>query len=245
MDIAGLALKVGRNTKMMIKGCRQMEKFGKSQPVKRVEDVRFLTGEGRYVDDIAPTDALHAYFFRSPVAHGVITTLDVTDAAEAEGVHAVLTIEDLEAAGMDISMAATVLQNRDGTEGAKPLRPMLAKGRVRFVGEPVAVVIAETLNQARDAAELIAFDVDDLPTHMTLERGGETLHPEAPDNMAFDWGMGDENRQSERGRQPYHRQRDGAARLLCGMERRQGASCEQRAGRLGAQGQPQARFRAG
>ena len=146
MDIAGLALKVGRNTKMMIKGCRQMEKFGKSQPVKRVEDVRFLTGEGRYVDDIAPTDALHAYFFRSPVAHGVITTLDVTDAAEAEGVHAVLTIEDLEAAGMDISMAATVLQNRDGTEGAKPLRPMLAKGRVRFVGEPVAVVIAETLN---------------------------------------------------------------------------------------------------
>ena len=98
MDIAGLALKVGRNTKMMIKGCRQMEKFGKSQPVKRVEDVRFLTGEGRYVDDIAPTDALHAYFFRSPVAHGVITTLDVTDAVEAEGVHAVLTIEDLEAA---------------------------------------------------------------------------------------------------------------------------------------------------
>jgi len=192
MDIAGLALKVGRNTKMMIKGCRQMEKFGKSQPVKRVEDVRFLTGEGRYVDDIAPTDALHAYFFRSPVAHGVITTLDVTDAAEAEGVHAVLTIEDLEASGMDISMAATVLQNRDGTEGAKPLRPVLAKGRVRFVGEPVAVVIAETLNQARDAAELIAFDVDDLPTHMTLERGGETLHPEAPDNMAFDWGMGDE-----------------------------------------------------
>ena len=95
MDIAGLALKVGRNTKMMIKGCRQMEKFGKSQPVKRVEDVRFLTGEGRYVDDIAPTDALHAYFFRSPVAHGVITTLGVTDAAEAEGVHAVLTIEDL------------------------------------------------------------------------------------------------------------------------------------------------------
>ena len=65
MDIAGLALKVGRNTKMMIKGCRQMEKFGKSQPVKRVEDVRFLTGEGRYVDDIAPTDALHAYFFLS------------------------------------------------------------------------------------------------------------------------------------------------------------------------------------
>ena len=169
-----------------------MDKFGKSQPVKRVEDVRFLTGEGRYVDDITPAGALHAYFFRSPVGHAVITGLDVEDAAQAEGVHAVLTIDDLEAAGMDISMAGTILKNRDGTDAAKPLRPMLAKGRVRYVGEPVAVVIADTLDQARDAAELIVLDVDDLPTNMKLERGGATIHPEAPDNMAFDWGMGDE-----------------------------------------------------
>ncbi|MFT6089432.1 xanthine dehydrogenase family protein molybdopterin-binding subunit [Sulfitobacter sp.] len=169
-----------------------MDKFGKSQSVKRVEDVRFLTGEGRYVDDIAPENSLHAYFFRSPVGHGVITSLDVADAREAEGVHAVLVVEDLEAAGMDISMAGAILKNRDGTDGAKPLRPLLAKGRVRYVGEPVAAVIAETLDQARDAAELIMLDVEDLPTHMTLERGGEALHPEAPDNLAFDWGMGDE-----------------------------------------------------
>ncbi|WP_372988981.1 xanthine dehydrogenase family protein molybdopterin-binding subunit [Sulfitobacter sp.] len=170
-----------------------MDKFGKSQPVKRVEDVRFLTGEGRYVDDISPDQALHAYFFRSPVAHGVIASLDVADAREAEGVHAVLTIDDLEAAGMDISMVGAVLKNRDGTEGAKPLRPMLAKGKVRFVGEPVAVIIADTMEQARDAAELIMLDVDEVPAHMGLVRGGEALHAEAPDNLAFDWGLGDED----------------------------------------------------
>ena len=140
-----------------------MEKFGKSQSVKRTEDVRFLTGEGRYVDDVAPKEALHAFFFRSPIGHGVITELDVDDAREAEGVHAVYTIEDLEAAGVDISMSGTVVDNRDGTKGAAPLRPVLAKGRVRFVGEPVAVIVADTLAQARDAAELIMFDADDLP----------------------------------------------------------------------------------
>jgi carbon-monoxide dehydrogenase large subunit len=169
-----------------------MEKFGKSQSVKRTEDVRFLIGEGRYVDDIAPAGALHGYFFRSPVAHGVITELDVSDAAEAEGVHLVLTVADLEAAGIDIAMAGAVVENRDGTKGAKPLRPMLAKGRVRYVGEPVAMIVAQTMAQAKDAAELITFDVDDLPAKVDTAVGGEPLHAEAPDNKAFDWGMGDE-----------------------------------------------------
>ncbi len=169
-----------------------MEKFGKSQAVKRTEDVRFLTGEGRYVDDIAPAGALHGYFFRSPIGHGVITELDVSDAADADGVHLVLTCADLEAAGMDIAMAGAVVKNRDGSNGAKPVRPMLAKDKVRYVGEPVAMVVAETLAQARDAAELILFDADDLAAKVNMSAGGETLHSEAPDNKAFDWGMGDE-----------------------------------------------------
>ncbi len=169
-----------------------MEKFGKSQSVKRTEDVRFLTGEGRYVDDVAPKDALHAFFFRSPIGHGVITELDVDDARDADGVHAVYTIEDLEAAGVDIGMSGTVVKNRDGSKGAAPLRPVLAKGRVRFVGEPVAMIVADTLAQARDAAELIMFDADDLPAKVDLAPGGERLHEEAPDNRAFDWHMGDE-----------------------------------------------------
>ncbi|WP_428928422.1 xanthine dehydrogenase family protein molybdopterin-binding subunit [Marinibacterium sp. SX1] len=169
-----------------------MEKFGKSQPVKRVEDQRFLTGTGRYVDDIAPDGALHAVYLRSPAAHATILSIDVEDARAAEGVAAVYTVADLEAAGVDISMPATVVPNRDGTMGAEPLRPMLARDKVRYVGEPMAVVIAETLDQARDAAELIEYDLDDLPAKLDLARGGAALHDVAPDNLAFDWGLGDE-----------------------------------------------------
>ncbi|APE44136.1 xanthine dehydrogenase [Sulfitobacter alexandrii] len=169
-----------------------MDKFGKSQPVKRTEDLRFLMGEGRYVDDIAPKGALHAFFLRSSVGHGVIRELDVSEAAAADGVHLVLTCADLEAAGMNIAMSGAVVENRDGSKGAAPVRPMLARDKVRYVGEPVVAVIADSLAQARDAAELIMLDIDDLPAKIDLQPGGETLHEEAPDNRAFDWGMGDE-----------------------------------------------------
>ncbi|MHA6263760.1 xanthine dehydrogenase family protein molybdopterin-binding subunit [Arenibacterium sp. CAU 1754] len=169
-----------------------MDKFGKSQPVKRVEDTRFLTGHGRYVDDIAPEGALHAFYLRSPVAHGEISNLDLSAARDADGVQLVLTVEDLESAGINIGMAATLVDNRDGSKGAGPQRPMLAKGRVRFVGEPIALIVADTLAQARDAAELVDLDINELPVKLDLAPGGEPVHPEAPDNKAFDWGMGDE-----------------------------------------------------
>ena len=169
-----------------------MEKFGKSQPITRFEDKRFLTGAGRYVDDIVPEGALHAVMFRSPVAHAEIVSLDVDAARAAEGVAGVFTCADLEAAGASIDMFYVTVQNRDGTEGAAPLRPILAKDKLRFVGDAVAMVVAETLEQARDAAELIDLEYNELPAKMDLARGGETVHAEAPDNLAFDWGMGDE-----------------------------------------------------
>ena len=169
-----------------------MEKFGKSQPVKRIEDTRFLTGKGQYVDDIAPQNALHAYFLRSPVAHGLVTELDVADAREADGVACVLTQADLLAAGLEANLPGTQVVNRDGSKGAKPERPLLAAERVRYVGEPIAVNVAESMDQARDAAEMIMFDYDDLDAHLALARGGEQLHGEAPENLAFDWGLGDE-----------------------------------------------------
>ncbi|WP_439141858.1 xanthine dehydrogenase family protein molybdopterin-binding subunit [Pseudooctadecabacter sp.] len=169
-----------------------MDKFGKSQSVKRVEDLRFLTGHGRYVDDIAPQGALRGYVLRSTVAHGVVAELDASDARGAEGVHLVLTLADREAEGLDVAMGATVVTNRDGTKGAAPERPILARDRVRFVGEPVAFIVADTLAQARDAAEMIVFDVDDLEAHVALSPGGASLHAEAPDNIAFDFGLGDE-----------------------------------------------------
>ena len=169
-----------------------MDKFGKSQSTVRVEDVRFLTGAGRYVDDITPKDALHAFVLRSPVAHGTITELDVSEAKDAPGVQLVLTYDDLEAAGMNTGMQGATVENRDKTKGAAPKRPILATGKLRYVGEPVAVIFADKYEQARDAAELIVLDYDDLPAKMDLTPGGETLHAEAPDNRAFDWGMGDE-----------------------------------------------------
>ncbi|MFK7881690.1 xanthine dehydrogenase family protein molybdopterin-binding subunit [Roseobacter sp.] len=169
-----------------------MDKFGKSQPVKRVEDVRFLTGHGRYVDDIAPANALRAFVFRSPVAHAEITSLDVSEARNGVGVHAVLTVDDLEAAGMNINMFAATLKNRDGSPGARPDRPLLAKGKMRFVGEPVAFIVADTLEQARDAAELILLEYQDLPVKLDMATGGAAVHDDVPDNRAFDWGIGDE-----------------------------------------------------
>jgi len=168
-----------------------MDKFGKSQPVRRFEDQRFLTGRGRYVDDIAPEGALHAFVFRSPVAHARITTLDVSAAAEAAGVKLVLTAADLEETGATNAMQTSPVKNKDGSKGATPQRPFLAKETVCFVGEPVALVVAETLGQAKDAAELITFDFEDLPVSVGLEPGGPTIHDEAPGNLAFDYGLGD------------------------------------------------------
>lgn len=169
-----------------------MEKFGKSQPVARVEDIRFLTGQGRYVDDIAPENALFAFMFRSPVAHATITGLDVADARAAEGVRAVLTADDLTAAGITATMTGHTVKNSDGSPGASPRRPILAEDKLRFVGEPVAFIVADSLEQARDAAELIELDYEDLPAKMDVARGGAAVHDTVRDNVAFDWSMGDE-----------------------------------------------------
>ena len=169
-----------------------MEKFGKSQPVKRTEDIRFLTGAGRYVDDIVPEGALHAYFLRSPVAHAEITELDLEEARASDGVHLVLGAGDLEDAGVNIDMRGSLVDTRDGGKGADPVRPALARGRVRFVGEAVAMVAADTLEQARDAAELIGFDFEELEAHVTVTPGGPAIHPQAPENVAFDWTKGEQ-----------------------------------------------------
>lgn len=184
-----------------------MEKFGKSQPIKRVEDIRFLTGKGRYVDDIAPEGALVAFFVRSPIAHAEIASMDLSAAREAEGVHAVYALDDLEAMGVMASMSGDLVDNLDGSEGADPERPILARGRVRFVGEPVAVVIADSLQAAKDGAELVEVDYDELDPHVTPVEGGPQIHPEAPGNLAFHWGKGDAQAVAEAFERAAHRVR--------------------------------------
>ncbi len=174
-----------------------MTKFGSSQSVRRLEDSRFLTGTGRYVDDTVPEGALFAFVLRSPMAHGTIEELDVDEARSAPGVHLILTAADLAQQGLRNKMRASVVENRDGSRGAAPDRTILAEGRVRFVGEAVAFIVAETLTQAKDAAELIGLEIDDLPAKIDIAPGGEPLHPEAPDNVAYDWGIGDEARAAQ------------------------------------------------
>jgi carbon-monoxide dehydrogenase large subunit len=171
-----------------------MTKFGISQPVLRVEDNRLLTGHGRYVDDIAPAAGKVAVFLRSPHAHAALLSVDATAARAAPGVIGVWTGEDMEAAIVN-DLDSAVVQNRDGTKGAKPKRPVLAVGRVRHVGEAVAMVVAETIGAARDAAELIEVEYDELPANADTRsaHGAEALHPDvAPANGAYDWAFGDE-----------------------------------------------------
>ncbi|TFL18534.1 xanthine dehydrogenase family protein molybdopterin-binding subunit [Jannaschia formosa] len=170
-----------------------MEKFGLSQPNRRTEDPRLLIGGGAYVDDLAPAGALHAYMLRSTVAHGEITELDVSEAEAMPGVKLVLTQDRL--GELDATLGTTPAKNpSDGTRGATPERPILAKGRVRFVGEGIAMVVAETLAQARDAAEAIMVEIEELPVKMDVAPGGPAIFEEAPDNVAYVWKLGDEAR---------------------------------------------------
>ena len=169
-----------------------MSKFGVSQSVRRVEDHRFLTGEGRYVDDIAPDGALHAVFFRSPVAHATIKGIGTDAAKAAEGVKYVLTAEDMAARGVNNFIGFSVLEDHVRQPSSKAPRTILATGKVRFVGEPVAMIVADTLTAARDAAEMIEFDYNELPAHVDTALGGEQIHDDAPNNHVFNYAYGDE-----------------------------------------------------
>ncbi|MGL4238713.1 xanthine dehydrogenase family protein molybdopterin-binding subunit [Tabrizicola sp.] len=166
-------------------------KFGLAQPLKRREDVRFLTGKGRYVADLVPQGALWAVFLRSDHAHGEIVSLDVEEARAAPGVHLVLTAADLQAAGVKLGMKGERIETRDGGKGAGPERPVLARTHVRFVGEAIAMVVADTVEAARDAVEMIGIDINALDPVLHLEPQDPTLHTEAPQNRAFDYLFGE------------------------------------------------------
>jgi carbon-monoxide dehydrogenase large subunit len=172
-----------------------MSKFGQSQPVRRVEDQRFITGKGRYTDDINLPGQVYGVMLRSPHAHARILKIDTAAAQAAPGVLAVYTHADLKAANVGDLPCTIPLKNRDGSMRADPPRPALADGMVRHVGDPVAFVVAETAAQARDAAEMIEVDYDALPAAAdmatAMEPGQPQIWPQAPNNRAFDWEIGD------------------------------------------------------
>ncbi|HZU90295.1 MAG TPA: xanthine dehydrogenase family protein molybdopterin-binding subunit, partial [Stellaceae bacterium] len=172
-----------------------MAQFGIGQPVRRVEDRRFITGKGRYVDDLARPHQAHAFVLRSPHAHARIRRVDAGAAAAASGVLAVYTGADLAADGIGTIPCLSPVQNRDGSPAVMPPHPALAGERVRHVGDAVALIVADSLAAARDAAELIAVDYEPLPaaidTARALDPGQPTVWDEAPQNLCFDWEIGD------------------------------------------------------
>ena len=172
-----------------------MNQFGVGQPVRRVEDRRFLTGHGDYVDDLTLPRQAHAFMLRSPHAHARIREVDTAAAASAPGVLAVLTGEDLAHDGLGPIPCLIPLTNRDGSAALLPPHPAIVRERVRHVGDTVAMVVAESLGAARDAAELIEVDYEPLPaaidTEHALDPGQPIVWDDAPANLAFDWAIGD------------------------------------------------------
>ena len=170
-------------------------RFGIGQSVRRVEDRRFLTGQGRYLDDIDFDGQLRARVLRSPYAHAEIRGIDVTAATAVPGVVAVLTGAEVAADGLGDIPPGALVTNRDGSSNHVPSRPALALERVRFVGEPVALVLAESLEAARDAVEQIVVDYAGLPpvvaTEDALGPDAPQIYPEAPQNLCMDWEKGD------------------------------------------------------
>ncbi len=162
------------------------------QPVPRREDRRFLTGRGQYTDDIVLPRQAYAAFLRSPYAHATLRNVDTTAAREAPGVLAIFTGDDFRAVGG--LPCGWQINHADGTPMKEPKHPVLADGKVRYVGDRIAMVVAETAEQARAATLLIDVDVEELPAvadTATAQGFASQVHAEAPDNRCYQWAIGD------------------------------------------------------
>jgi carbon-monoxide dehydrogenase large subunit len=172
-----------------------MGQFGMGQPVRRVEDQRFITGTGRFTDDITLPNQAYGFVLRSPHAHARIAKIEVANARKAPGVLGVFTAADLTRDKVGTLPCPIDLPTRDGAPMRKPPRPILADGRVRHVGDGVAFIVAESPAAARDAAELIEIDYQGLPaiadTAGALAKGAPPVWDDAPNNLCFDWEIGD------------------------------------------------------
>ncbi|MDX2201194.1 MAG: xanthine dehydrogenase family protein molybdopterin-binding subunit [Hyphomicrobiaceae bacterium] len=172
-----------------------MTATGIGAPVKRREDQRFITGNGRYTDDINRPGQTYAVFVRSPHAHAKIKRIDTAAAKAMPGCVAVLTGKELAADKVGGLICGWLILNKDGTPMKAGAHPALALDTVRYVGDHVAVVIGDTLAEARDAAEKVVVDYDVLPAVTDLataqNAGQPQIHPEAPNNTVYNWHLGD------------------------------------------------------
>jgi carbon-monoxide dehydrogenase large subunit len=174
---------------------QQPNATGIGASLRRIEDRRFITGRGRYTDDIQRPGQVYAYLLRSTLAHGELRGLDLSQARAAPGVLAVFTGKDLRADGIGDLPVGWMTYNKDGSPMAIPAHPVMAVERVRHVGDPMALIVANSLAEAKDAAEMIGADIADLPAVGDIDRA---IAPDAPrvwdnvpGNTAFDWHIGD------------------------------------------------------
>jgi aerobic carbon-monoxide dehydrogenase large subunit len=172
-----------------------LHRFGIGQPVRRTEDPRLVRGQGRFTDDIDLPNQVYAAIIRSRHAHGIIRDVDVGPALEQPGVLGAYTGKDLARAGFGTLSCLVGFKNRDGTEMRKPPRPALPIDKVRFVGDPIAFVVADTPARAKDAAEAVIVSIDPLPAVIDLQDAlrpdAPQLYDEAPGNIALDYHYGD------------------------------------------------------
>ena len=172
-----------------------MAETGMGASVKRKEDQRFITGKGQYTDDISRPGQTWAYFVRSPHAHATLGKVDVAAALASPGCLAVYTGADIAKDKVGNLICGWMIHSKDGSPMKAGAHPALAQGKVRYVGDHVAVVIAETLAQAKDAAEKVVVDYDVLPAAVdaatTQNAGQPQIHAEAPNNTVYQWHLGD------------------------------------------------------
>ena len=172
-----------------------LRQFGIGQPVPRKEDPRLLRGEGRYSDDVSLPGQVYAAIVRSRYAHGVIRKIDTEEARSMPGVLAVYTAGDIDAAGFGTFKCVIGFPNRDGTPMRAPAWTALASDKVRYVGDAIACVVAETPVQAKDAAEAVVAEIDPLPAvtdaKAAAEPGAPQLYADVPNNICLDYHFGD------------------------------------------------------
>ncbi|MBT9524286.1 MAG: xanthine dehydrogenase family protein molybdopterin-binding subunit, partial [Rhizobacter sp.] len=166
------------------------------KPLQRREDYRFLTGAGQYTDDVVFPGQTFGVFLRSPYAHARIRSIDTAAARKAPGVVQIFVGADLAEAKVGGLPCGWLIHSKDGTPMKEPAHPVLAHDKVRHVGDQVALVVAETYLQAKDAAELIEVDYEELPPVIdirTADGAKSAVHDDVPNNVCYDWGHGNKD----------------------------------------------------
>ena len=175
-----------------------MNKFGIGQPVLRDEDIRFISGKGLYTGDISLINQTYMYVLRSNVSNGLIKSIDIDDALKSSGVINIFLGKDLREAGIKDMPTNFIAKNKDDSDMYTPERPAIAIDKVRHVGDPIAIIIAESIEQAKNASELIFADIEEIASITSCKEAIKDDSPQVwentKNNLCFDWEMGEQDK---------------------------------------------------